>query len=122
MNKRNTTRVRIALSVLLLAAVVVPAVAQAQQTVEITVTSRGFDFTPEEIRVNLGDRVVLTYENGGGFHDWVLDEFDAATRQISGGQSQTIEFVADKAGEFEFYCSVGNHRARGMVGTFIVEP
>lgn len=88
---------------------------------EITVTNEGFDFIPKEIRVNVGDRIRLTYENGGGYHDWVLDEFDAATSQFSGGQSETIEFVADEAGNFEFYCSVGNHRARGMWGNFIVE-
>ncbi len=88
---------------------------------EITVTNDGFDFIPREIRVNLGDRIRLTYENGGGFHDWVLDEFDAATSQFSGGQSETIEFEADEAGTFEFYCSVGNHRAQGMWGNFIVE-
>lgn len=88
---------------------------------EITVTNEGFDFIPREIRVNLGDTVRITYENGGGFHDWVLDEFDAATSQFSGGRSETVEFVADEAGTFEFYCSVGNHRARGMWGNFVVE-
>lgn len=88
---------------------------------EITVTNEGFDFIPREIRVNVGDTVRITYENGGGFHDWVLDEFDAATSQFSGGSSETVEFVADEAGTFEFYCSVGNHRARGMWGNFVVE-
>ena len=88
---------------------------------EITVENDGLSFIPEEIRVNEGDRIRLTFRNTGGFHDWVLDEFDAATSQFSGGNSETIEFVADEAGEFEFYCSVGNHRARGMWGTFIVE-
>ena len=79
---------------------------------EISVTNEGFDFIPKEIRVNVGDRIRLTYENGGGFHDWVLDEFDAATSQMTGGNSETLEFVADEAGSLEFYCSVGNHRAR----------
>ncbi|MDA3950092.1 MAG: cupredoxin domain-containing protein [Spirochaeta sp.] len=88
---------------------------------EITVENDGLSFIPEEIRVNEGDRIRLTFRNTGGFHDWVIDEFDAATSQYSGGTSETIEFVADEAGEFEFYCSVGNHRARGMWGTFIVE-
>ncbi|WP_319416951.1 cupredoxin domain-containing protein [Marispirochaeta aestuarii] len=87
---------------------------------EISVTNEGFDYMPKEIRVKKGDTIRLTYTNGGGFHDWVLDEFDAATRQIPGGRSETIEFVADRSGEFEFYCSVGNHRARGMWGKFIV--
>lgn len=87
---------------------------------EIRVESQGFVYTPREIRVNQGDRIRLTYHNGGGFHDWVLDEFDAKTRRISANQSETIEFIADRAGDFEFYCSVGNHRAQGMVGRFVV--
>jgi plastocyanin len=87
---------------------------------EISVTNKGFDYIPGEIRVKKGDTIRLTFTNGGGFHDWVIDEFDAATRQIPGGRSETIEFVADRSGSFEFYCSVGNHRAMGMWGKFIV--
>ncbi|MFN2312139.1 MAG: plastocyanin/azurin family copper-binding protein, partial [Spirochaetia bacterium] len=34
--------------------------------------------------------------------------------------SQTVEFVADRAGSFEFYCSVPGHRQAGMYGTFVV--
>jgi plastocyanin len=93
---------------------------QSGSVKEVTITNDGYDYMPAEIRVNVGDTVRLTYENGGGFHDWVLDEFDAATQRITGGQSDTIEFTADRAGTFEFYCSVGNHRALGMVGDFVV--
>ena len=120
------TRMLLILAILLIGAVpamsqeVVDLTDQSGSVKEVTVTNDGFDFMPKEIRVNVGDTVRLTYENGGGFHDWVLDEFDAATRQITGGRSDTIEFTADRAGTFEFYCSVGNHRALGMVGDFVV--
>ncbi|MCG8685050.1 MAG: cupredoxin domain-containing protein, partial [Desulfobacterales bacterium] len=83
-------------------------------TVELTVENKGLAFVTETIIVKKGTTVELTFVNTGGFHDWVLDEFDAATSQIRAGQSETIEFVADMAGEFEFYCSVGNHRRAGM--------
>jgi plastocyanin len=119
-------RIIVALVVLLAAAL--PAVSQdvadltdqSGSVKEVTITNDGYDYLPSEIRVNVGDTVRLTFENGGGFHDWVLDEFDAATSRITGGQSETIEFTADQAGTFEFYCSVGNHRALGMVGDFVV--
>jgi plastocyanin len=87
---------------------------------EIEVSSVGLRYTPVEIRVNRGDTVRITYVNTRGVHDWVLDEFDVATARISAGQSETVEFVADQAGEFEFYCSVPGHRAGGMFGRFIV--
>ena len=32
-----------------------------------------------------------------------------------------VEFTVDKTGTFEYYCSVGQHRANGMVGNLIVE-
>ncbi len=88
---------------------------------EIEITNRGLVFSVSEMRVNVGDTVRVTFTNGGGRHDWVLDEFDGAqTDVIRAGQSQTVEFVADKAGTFEFYCSVPGHRQAGMYGTFVV--
>lgn len=33
----------------------------------------------------------------------------------------SVTFVADTLGTFEYYCSVGNHRAQGMVGNLVVE-
>jgi len=40
---------------------------------------------------------------------------------VTPGTPTSVTFVADKTGTFEYYCSVGNHRAQGMVGKLIVE-
>jgi plastocyanin len=93
----------------------------AAQTVNITVTGKDFSFSPSTIRVKKGDHVRITFKNEGGSHDWVLDEFNASTKVIQGGKSEVVEFVADRTGTFEYYCSVGNHRQMGMKGSFIVE-
>ena len=74
-----------------------------------------------DLRVKEGDRVRIDFTNEEGFHDWKIDEFNASTAQISAGQSESIEFVADRKGTFEYYCSVGQHRANGMKGNLIVE-
>lgn len=103
--------------------------ADEQAVVSIALTAEGRDFfldgqgdSNPDIVVQQGDTVEVTLCVTGGTHDWVVDEFDAATEVISaGGDCSTVEFVADQAGEFEYYCSVGNHRAEGMVGRFIVE-
>lgn len=87
----------------------------------IAIEGGAFYFKPNEIRVKKGEKVTITFTNAEGFHDFVIDEFNVRTKQLSGGQSETIEFTPDKAGEFEFYCSVGEHRQKGMVGTLIVE-
>ena len=84
---------------------------------------KGLDYSYDvkEIRVKLGSTVQINFTNTEGFHDLVIDEFNAATKQIPVNQSETITFVADKVGTFEYYCSVGKHRANGMWGKLIVE-
>ncbi len=87
---------------------------------EFTVTGQNFSFSPSTLSVNKGDKVRITFKNSGGTHDWVIDEFNARTQRISGGQTETIEFTADKTGTFEYYCSVGTHRQMGMKGALTV--
>jgi plastocyanin len=69
----------------------------------------------------LNDKVKITLNNTEGFHDWKIDEFNAATKQISAGQQDSVEFIASQKGQFEYYCSVGQHRQMGMKGVLIVE-
>lgn len=74
-----------------------------------------------ELRVRQGERVRIEFTSTEGYHDWVVDEFDAATEKVWATNSTSVEFVADKKGSFEYYCSVGQHRAQGMWGNLIVE-
>ena len=92
----------------------------ADHVFEITGTNYAFSTTTLE--VTEGDTVTVILNSEEGVHDWVLDEFGAATDIISAGETASVTFVADQAGTYEYYCSVGNHRAQGMVGTFTVRP
>ena len=85
------------------------------------ITGKNFEFSSTEIRVKEGDTVTINFTSNSGFHDWVVDEFNAATARVQAGDSSSVTFVADKTGTFEYYCSVGSHRANGMVGKLIVE-
>jgi plastocyanin len=78
-------------------------------------------FTPSTINVNEGDRVKIVFKNTQGFHDFVIDQYGVATKQTNAPAEEVIEFTADKAGSFEYYCSVGEHRAMGMKGTLVVK-
>ena len=93
----------------------------AQTTKEFTIIGANFSFSPNTLTVNKGDTVKVTFQNNDGFHDWNLDEFNVHTKKIPAGQSDTVTFIADKTGSFEYYCSVGNHRAMGMKGTLTVQ-
>ena len=88
---------------------------------EFAVSGKNFSFTPASMEVNVGDRVKITFTNQGGNHDLVVDGYNIRTKVLGASQSETIEFVADKAGNFEYYCSVGTHRQMGMKGTLVVK-
>lgn len=90
------------------------------EIVEITVDASNFSFSEESITVNEGDTVRITLMNTQGVHDLRVEGYDVGTSIINVGQSETFEFVADEVGTFEYYCSVGTHRAMGMVGELIV--
>lgn len=97
-----------------------PTPSAAAKTFALTATN--FKFSLAEIHVKKGDTVRVTLTNNSTMpHDFRVDEFNAATKTIENGQQDTVEFVASKTGRFEYYCSVGNHRAMGMKGTLIVE-
>ncbi len=74
-----------------------------------------------DIKIKQGDKVRIEFTSSEGFHDWVVDEFNARTEKINAGGSSSVEFVADKKGTFEYYCSVGQHKAKGMKGNLIIE-
>lgn len=87
---------------------------------EFTITGKNFSFVPNTMTVSKGDTVKITFKNTGGFHDLRVEGYDVGTAKIQDGQSDTFTFVANTTGSFEYYCSVGTHRAMGMKGTLVV--
>ena len=85
------------------------------------VEGSNYKFEPNEIRVKKGDIVEITFSNSEGSHDFMIDEFEVATNILSVGDEESVEFIANKTGVFEYYCSISDHRQSGMVGKFIVE-
>src|SRR5690606_2492443 len=61
------------------------------------VTGENFKFMMDgqqapELRVKEGETVVINFTSTDGFHDWVLDEFDASTAQVQTGNSSSVTF------------------------------
>lgn len=88
---------------------------------EFTVTGSSFKFAPATLTVNKGDTVRITFKSTSMMHDFVIDELNVKSEVLPSGETEVIEFTADQAGTFEYYCSVGNHRQMGMVGTLTVK-
>lgn len=87
---------------------------------EFIITAKRFDFTPSTLAVNKGDIVKITAISVDATHGFSLPDFNINER-LEPNQPITVEFVADKAGEFAFSCSVpcgSGHSSMG--GTLIV--
>ena len=91
-------------------------VAATGKTEEITVTARDFAFDKNVIKVKKGDKIKLTLVNKSGAHGLEIHDY-----KINLATAGTVEFLADKVGEFKFncsvYCGTGHEK---MVGKFIV--
>jgi len=86
---------------------------------EIAIEGGNYYYKPDKLSVNLGDTVRITFSSVDMPHDFNIDELNVHS-EILENDSAVIEFIADQVGEFEFYCSVGQHRQLGMIGTLTV--
>lgn len=82
-------------------------------------------FSPSTLTAPAGAEVTVTLTNAESAplvpHDWVLEGVDGAgTGNVAPGDSASVTFVAPAPGDYVFFCSLGDHRERGMVGTFTV--
>lgn len=94
---------------------------ESSKTVTVTMEAGSYYFSPKTISAKKGDTIKITITGKGMMHDFTLDAFDVQSSTIQPGSSTTVEFVADKTGSFEYYCSIGSHRQLGQVGTLTVE-
>jgi len=134
---RACTPLRALAALLLLAAVSACASSGREQLASLGVAELGDNvqvarikleshyFEPSRLMVQVGVPVRLVLENGTllAGHDFSvfapeagleIDAYVPARKQV------TVQFVADKVGEYRFYCNIDDHADRGMVGTLVV--
>jgi len=88
---------------------------------EFEMMAKQFEFQPSTITVKQGDTVKLRITSSDVTHGFAINEF-GVNKMIEPGQTANIEFVADKKGTFQFYCSVFCGNGHGtMEGRLIVE-
>lgn len=88
---------------------------------EFDMTARQWAFEPSTITVNEGDKVRLNIKNLDVAHGFSIFEFGVNER-LTPGKTTIVEFVADKKGEYTFFCSVQCGQGhRDMKGKLIVE-
>jgi plastocyanin len=82
-------------------------------------------FGPSAPTVPAGALVHVTFDNQDPLpvqHNWVVEGIAGASSDtIGSGDSTSFDFSApDEPGSFAIYCSIGDHRDRGMESTLTV--
>jgi nitrous oxide reductase len=90
---------------------------------EFTMTAyydqKGKWFSLSEMAVKKGDTVWVKITNTAGMHDFTIDEM-GIKKELPLNEEVVVEFVADKVGDFVYYCSMPGHREGGQWGTLRV--
>ena len=92
---------------------------------KMEVTAKDFTLSPDRLVVTRSQNIDLTMINeGAASHGLVLKLPDAEVKfsdPVEPKNQRTLSFRApDRAGEYEIYCPMGNHRERGMTATLVV--
>ena len=72
---------------------------------EFTIVAARYSFTPDRIEVQQGDHVRITVRSADGTHGFAIKKLNVETEVPKGGESVTVEFVADRPGVFTITCS-----------------
>jgi cytochrome c oxidase subunit 2 len=93
---------------------------------EFTLVGKDAQWDVTAIRVHEGDRVRLRITSGDVIHGFEIDGLGIEVDEVYPGKFVTVDFTADKAGTFEFVCTVRCYEDRAehkdMMGSLIVEP
>lgn len=96
---------------------------ESEMAADYQIDMSNFEYSVTEMTASPGQTLVVNLTTTDGMHDLVIDELGVQSSILNTGESQLIEIVIPEdaaAGEYEYYCSVGNHRAMGMVGTLTI--
>ncbi len=105
-----------------------PPPAMAGNVIDIAADMSGFD--QDEIRLKVGEPVTIRltsldnshHTDGGGKHQWAVDELDLDVVAQPLG-SEYVTFTPDKPGTYTFYCDIccGGRANPTMSGKLIIE-
>ena len=88
---------------------------------EFEITAKTFEFNPDIIMVNKGDKVKLIIKSIDVTHGIEIKEYNIR-ETLYPNKPVTVEFIADKAGEFIFKCNIPCGSGHSiMAGKLIVE-
>ncbi|MEM3127220.1 MAG: cupredoxin domain-containing protein, partial [Candidatus Woesearchaeota archaeon] len=79
--------------------------APEKKPVRFEIEASQWAFNPNTITVKKGDHVIITLTSKDVDHGFGISAYEIKEK-IPAGRAVDVEFDADKAGEFPFYCTV----------------
>ena len=97
----------------------------ANNVQEVAVDLESYYFKPSRINVVVDVPVRLKVTNKTALtpHNFSIHAPEAGMdvdADIGHGKTVDVEFTPTKTGEYSFFCDVGSHEKKGMVGTIVV--
>jgi plastocyanin len=86
------------------------------QAMALTATEENFSISLDQENLTAGTYEITVVNNGSATHDLAVEKdgtTESTSDSIAPGGSTTLTVDLD-AGEYVFYCTIGNHRAMGM--------
>jgi uncharacterized cupredoxin-like copper-binding protein len=88
-----------------------------------TVTEREYSLSPPNLQVRKAGRFTLSVRNAGTTaHALAIDGPSGGVRTdpIAPGRTAPLDVTLSTAGQYRWYCPIGDHRRRGMRGAVVV--
>jgi heme/copper-type cytochrome/quinol oxidase subunit 2 len=81
-----------------------------------------FFYSENKLIVNKGDVVTIYLTSQDGLHDFTMDGIPIQSTVFGPNEKTVVSFIADKAGEFQYFSSLGEQKQLGLAGRLIVLP
>ncbi|MBI4739792.1 cupredoxin domain-containing protein [Candidatus Woesearchaeota archaeon] len=95
---------------------------KTEEVKKFDIVVKQWEFIPDTITVNVGDKVEFKLINHDVPHGFYLPAF-GVSEYLGRGENATAKFTADKGGQFGFSCNVYCGAGHGnMVGKLVVNP
>jgi heme/copper-type cytochrome/quinol oxidase subunit 2 len=96
-----------------------PAVTPAPAAQQVNLVAYRWGWEPSTVTVKKGVPVVITVTSRSGTHGLAIPALGVNSGTFGVGETKTVEFTPDKAGEYPFFCSVfcgeGHSEMRGTL-------
>lgn len=91
----------------------------ATQTKEIQMTAKKYDFSPNTVEVSAGTKIIFKITAEDREHGFEIAGTKNGCAKIKKGETVTVEYLAEKAGTFEFkccvFCGMGHGGMKGKI-------